>query len=135
MELQAKRTEQTRAFNQYQTGTFFSESNLTLEEIIQFFYLWGNGYSQDLINHELGTTSNKTNVDFALFCREVCETSIMNSNEQIGGKDIVEEIDESKFPKRKFNVGHQELGRWVFGGIETENKNKVVMVPVVDPQT
>ena len=113
------------------TGTFFSKSNLTLEEIIQFFYLWVNGYSQDLINHVLGT-SNKTDVDFASFCREVCETSIMNSNEQIGGKDIVVLIDESKFAKRKYNVGHRVVGGWVFGGRETENKKKVFMVPVED---
>ena len=110
------------------TGTFFSKFNLTLEEIIQCFYLWVNGLSQDLINHELGT-SNKTNVDFASFCREVCETSIMNSNEQIGGKDIVVEIDKSKFAKRKYNAGHRVVGGWVFWGRDTENKRKYLRCP------
>ena len=112
-------------------GTFFSKSNLTLEEILQFFYLWVNGTSQDQIHHEIGT-SGKTDVDFASFCREVCETSIMNRSEQIGGKDIVVEIDESKFAKRKYNIGHRVVGGWVFGGRETENKKKVFMVAVED---
>ncbi|KAM0685950.1 Phosphotyrosine-binding domain, partial [Conglomerata obtusa] len=34
---------------------------------------------------------------------------------QIGGKDIVVEIDESKFGKRKYNRGHRVLGTWVVG--------------------
>ena len=110
-------------------------TNTSIESVSgqeHFFSVFNTyGYSQDLINHELDT-SNKTDVDFASFCREVCETSIMNSNEQIGGKDIVVEIDESNFAKRKYNVGHRVVGGWVFGGRETEIKKKVIMVPVED---
>ena len=36
------------------TDTFFSKSNMTLEEILQFIYLWVHGNSQDTIAHELG---------------------------------------------------------------------------------
>ena len=36
------------------TDTFFSQSNMTLEEILQFMYLWVHGNSQETIAHELG---------------------------------------------------------------------------------
>ncbi|KCZ75088.1 hypothetical protein H311_03940, partial [Anncaliia algerae PRA109] len=36
----------------------------------------------------------------------------------IGGDDIIVEIDESKFGKRKFNRGRKVEGVWVFGMVE-----------------
>ena len=112
------------------TGTFFEKSNMTIEECIQFFYLWTHGISQDQIQHEL-QLSSRTDVDWASFCREICETTILRDSEKIGGKDIVE-IDESKFAKRKYNVGHRVQGGWVFGGREKDNKRKVFMEAVPD---
>ncbi|KAM0685450.1 hypothetical protein COBT_003340, partial [Conglomerata obtusa] len=40
--------------------------------------------------------------------------TIMNEEiaEQIGGDDVVVEIDESKFGKRNFNRGHRVVGAW-----------------------
>lgn len=111
------------------TGTFFEKSNMTLEEIIQIMYMWVHGHSQKQIHHELGTAQH-TDVDWSSFCREVCETTIINSSEKIGGPGIVVEIDESKFAKRKYNVGHRVQGGWVFGGREKDNKRKVFMEPV-----
>lgn len=113
------------------TGTFFDKSNMTLEECLQFFYLWTHGMSQDQIHHEL-QLSSRTDVDWASFCREVCETAIMRDSERIGGKDIVVEKDESKFAKRKYNVGHRIQGGWVFGGREKDDKRKVFMEAVPD---
>ena len=113
------------------TGTFLAKSNMTLEECLQFIYLWSHGLKQDQIQHELQTSSS-TDVDWASFCREVCETAIIRSSEKIGGKDIVVEIDESKFAKRKYNVGHRVQGGWVFGGREKDNKSKVFMEAVPD---
>ena len=113
------------------TDTFFSKSNMTLEEIVQFIYLWVHGNSQDTIAHELGTSSN-TDVDWASFCREVCEETLMRRSEKIGGKDVVVEIDESKFAKRKYNVGHRVTGGWVFVGREKNDKTKIFMEPVED---
>ena len=42
-------------------------------------------------------------------------------DEMIGGPGIVVEIDESKFTKRKYNVGRSMRDGWVFGGIERES--------------
>ena len=111
------------------TGTFFEKSNLRIEEILQFIYLWCHGSPQTLIHHEIGTCG-KTDVDWASFCREVCEYAVMKKSEKIGGQDIVVEIDESKFAKRKYNVGHRVVGGWVFGGRERDIKKKVFMLPV-----
>ena len=46
----------------------------------------------------------------------------MEASERIGGPGIVIEIDESKFAKRKYNVGHRVVGGWVFGGRKRDNK-------------
>ena len=67
---------------------------MTLEEIIQFLYFWSHDLSQDQIQHELQLSCG-TDVDWASFCREICETSIIRDSEKIGGKDIIVEIDES----------------------------------------
>ena len=91
------------------TGTFFAKSKMTLEEIIQFLYMWSHGLSQDQIQHELQTSST-TDVQWASFCGEVRETAVMKSSEKIGGQNIIVEIDESKFAKRKYNVGHRVQG-------------------------
>ncbi|KAK4290150.1 hypothetical protein Pmani_036937 [Petrolisthes manimaculis] len=48
---------------------------------------------------------------------------------KIGGKDMIVEIDESKFGKRKYNVGRIVEGQWVFGGICRETKS-TFLVPV-----
>ena len=100
------------------TGTFFEKSNMTIEEILQIIYFWVHGYSQKNIQHELGISSS-TNVEWAMFCREVCETSVMTLSDKIVGKDVIVEIDESKFAKPK-------IQRWTQGarglGLQRQGK-------------
>lgn len=50
---------------------------------------------------------------------------------EIGGKNKVVEIDESKFGIRKYNRGHKIEGQWVFGGVE-RGSGKFFLVPVED---
>lgn len=50
---------------------------------------------------------------------------------QIGGKDIVVEIDESKFGKRKYNRGHRVIGTWVVGLVERTVDRKIILIPVI----
>ena len=52
--------------------------------------------------------------DWASFCREVLVDWCCK---QEGGERKIVEIDESKFGKRKFNVGRVIDGQWVFGGV------------------
>ena len=112
-------------------GTWFSKSNLELEELLDFLFMWMRGYRQVEIEHEL-STSSATNVDWSSFAREVCEEVMLrDGKKQIGGRGKIVEIDESKFTKRKYGVGHAVKGEWVFGGIERDS-NECFAVPVPD---
>ena len=52
--------------------------------------------------------------------------------EPIGGKNIVVEIDESKFGKVKYNRGHRVDGVWVLGMVEKTPERRIILVPVKD---
>ncbi|KFM59040.1 hypothetical protein X975_26845, partial [Stegodyphus mimosarum] len=57
-------------------------------------------------------------VDWFMFCREVCMTTVINDSVPIGGKGVIVEVDESKFGKRKYGRGKPVDGHRVIGGIE-----------------
>ena len=50
---------------------------------------------------------------------------------KIGGPGHIVEIDESKFGHRKYSRGRMLSGMWVFGGIDRDTK-EILMVPVQD---
>ena len=109
-------------------GSWFSQSNMTLEEILKFTYWWCQDLEQSQITHELGLARG-TGVDWDSFCREVCEITMFDSSQKIGGEGKIVQIDESKFGKRKYHRGHHVEGQWVFGGIELESR-KCFMIAV-----
>ena len=111
-----------RADTSIRKGSWFEQSNMTLEEILKYTYWWCRDLDQVPIKHELGLSSS-TIVDWDSFCREVCEIVLLESSEKIGGQGKTVEIDESKFGKRKHHRGHHVEGQWVFDGIETESRN------------
>ena len=49
---------------------------------------------------------------------------------KIGRENIIIEIDESKFGKRKHHCGHQVEGVWVLGLVEKTSSRKIVFIPV-----
>jgi transposase-like protein len=113
-------------------GSWFANANMTLEEMLEFTYMWCLGMTQVQIRNEMGVSSN-TSVDWASFCREICEEVMLAEVEngvQIGGQDVIVEIDESKFAKRKYHKGHVVKGEWVFGGREKNDKSKCFMLVV-----
>lgn len=55
----------------------------------------------------------------------------MKINDKIGGSGEIVEIDESKFGKRKYNVGRVIDGQWVFGGVG--RKRRVFFIVAVEP--
>lgn len=97
-------------------GSWFSDSNLTLENIVLLTYFWVYRVEQELVEHELGI-SHSTIVDWYNFSREVCLSILELNSQRIGGPGKVVEIDESKFGKRKYHRGRRVDGVWVFGGI------------------
>ena len=61
-------------------------------------------------------------VDWYSFLRQVCldwALSKTQSGKKIGGPGKAVEIDESKFGKRKYNMGRLTKGCWVVGSVES----------------
>ena len=48
---------------------------------------------------------------------------VVSRPKKIGGEGKIVEIDESKFEKRKYNLGRVAEGQWVFGGICRESRD------------
>ncbi|KAG0421309.1 hypothetical protein DMUE_6300, partial [Dictyocoela muelleri] len=46
---------------------------------------------------------------------------------KIGGENVIVEIDESKFGKRKYNRGHRVEGTWVVGGVERSSERRIFL--------
>ena len=103
-------------------GSWFSKSNLLLEQIVKLTYYWVYKCPADFVNRELRIGSEHTLVDWCYFEREVCVEIIQRDSEQIGVDGKEAEIDESKFGKRKYHRGKRVDGVWVFGGIERQSK-------------
>ncbi|XP_028416130.1 uncharacterized protein LOC114543892 [Dendronephthya gigantea] len=99
---------------------------MTLDEVLKFTYWWCCDMKQNEIHHELNIASN-TAVDWDSFCRETCEVTLIEREEQIGGPGKTVQIDESKFGKRKCHRGHRVEGQWVFGGIEEESRRSFMV--------
>ncbi|KAM0679222.1 hypothetical protein BDAP_000089 [Binucleata daphniae] len=48
----------------------------------------------------------------------------------IGGADIIVQVDESKFGKRKYNKGHKVDGVWVLGMVEKTEQRRIRLIAV-----
>ena len=57
------------------SGSWFSQSKMTLEEILKYTYWWRQDLDQAQRRHELGLATH-TGVDWDSFCREVCEITL-----------------------------------------------------------
>ena len=55
-----------------------------------------------------------------------------SSLSQIGGEDVVVEVDESKFGRRKNNRGHRVDGVWIVGVTERTSRRRIIMSRVAD---
>ena len=66
-------------------GSWFVQSNMTLEEILKFTHWWCQDLEQSQITREL-RLARGTGVDWDSFCREVCEITMFDSSQKIGGE-------------------------------------------------
>ena len=76
-------------------GSWFAHSKMTMEEFLKYTYWWCHDLNQAQIRHGLGLATH-TGYDWDSFCREVCEITLMEESESIGGEGKVVQIDESK---------------------------------------
>ena len=70
--------------------------------------------------------SNSTVVDWKRFCSEVVAVWYENQ-ESVGGDQVIVEIDETLFVKRKYNRGRIFKEVWLFGGIERTSKRAFIV--------
>jgi predicted ferric reductase len=84
-----------------------------------------------MIRHGLSPT---TIADWCGFYRDLLGQDIefTTRNEKIGGPNIVVEVDESKFGKRKYHRGHKVEGVWVIGGVERTASRSLFVAVVPD---
>jgi len=77
--------------------------------------------------------SEKTVIDWYVFCREICEVILANEFEgKIGGEGMIVEVDESHLFRRKYGMGRKGKGedKWLLGCYCRETKQcKIVQVP------
>eukprot|EP00731_Ephydatia_muelleri_P001467 Em0001g1467a len=95
--------------------SWFSQSHLTLEQILEVTFLWTEDMSGETV--------------CAVYMDQI-------ETEKIGGVGKVVEIDESKFGKRKYNRGRRREGQWVLGGVERGSEEMFMqIVPSRDAAT
>lgn len=88
-------------------GTFFSNSKLTLRQVMDLMFYWSQGLdSHVFINRHCGIKGDATIVDWKNFMRDVCVEYCLKHPATIGGVGHVVEIDESAWTKRKYNRGY-----------------------------
>ncbi|CAF1629088.1 unnamed protein product [Didymodactylos carnosus] len=104
-------------------GTFFSNSKLELQQILDLMYYWSQGVdTYDFLQRQCNFGSKSTIADWKNFLRDVCAEHFLRHPAEIGGVGHVVEIDESSWTKRKFNRGRVIKNQWVFGGIDRDTR-------------
>ncbi|KCZ78263.1 hypothetical protein H311_00709, partial [Anncaliia algerae PRA109] len=95
-----------------------------LVEILDFIYFWSLNLVQKKVAYQSNTKSKDTT---SSWYNKLCMLSgkiirSEQSNEKIGGIGHIVQIDESKFSKRKYNVGRTVRSPWIVGGIDLNTK-------------
>jgi transposase-like protein len=112
-------------------GTFFEMHRLQINEMLEIAYYWLAGLKHKSAMMITGHADKTITAMFG-YLRQLVGDSLDEEDLVIGGPGIVVEIDEAKFGKRKYNVGHAVNGAWVLGGVERTSERKTFMVEVAD---
>jgi transposase-like protein len=112
-------------------GSFFFKTSLKKNMILHLAHFWLCG-GTSLSGEMYFGLSDKTIASYFNYFRELVADSLDIEDFKIGGQDIVVQIDESKFGRRKYHRGHRVDGVWIFGGVETTQERKVFLVLVPD---
>lgn len=110
-------------------GTIFYHKKLPIETILKIIRMWSAKVRissiAELLDISIQTISLVLKRLKTKVINDFYETQVM-----IGGKDIVVEIDESKFGKVKYHRGHKVDGVWVFGMVEKTPLRRIILIPV-----
>ncbi|GFX45884.1 uncharacterized protein TNCV_3607451 [Trichonephila clavipes] len=93
-------------------NSWFEESKLSRLVILKLMNMWVRKANRDFISFELNDIK-KAVMDWMSFCREVCMEMYVYESSMLGGSDVIIEINESMFSKRKYRRGNipSSLGR------------------------
>lgn len=106
--------------------TYLENRNLKCNKFLLLAYLWICETSNKTIM-TMAQHSSQTITNFFNEARQIIMTSLTDDDSQIGGENIIVEIDESKFGKRKHNRGHHVEGVWIIGGVERTPERKLFL--------
>ncbi|KCZ79045.1 hypothetical protein H312_03572 [Anncaliia algerae PRA339] len=110
-------------------NSIFFNSKLKLDEILSIIGLWAHNISTN--NIALILQISRQSVSKVLRKKgDKLVTNYYCNLPKLGGENIIVEIDESKFRKRKYNRRHHVEGVWVFGIVERTTQRKILLFPV-----
>jgi transposase-like protein len=109
--------------------TIFENSNLKKELILQILELWMMKASFDLISYIL-EVDRKSIWRLMKKVADIVVEKYYNTNELIGGENMIIEVDESKFGKRKYHRRHHVDGVWILGMVEKTGSKKIKLMIV-----
>jgi hypothetical protein len=115
-------------------STFFEKVRVPINKLLFIGYLWLQRCTWSQISAMAGVSEEIT-TNYLGFYRQLVSLALEEEDTVIGGPDVVVEIDETKFGKRKYNRGHRVDGFWVFGGVERTHERKFFAVRVPDRTT
>lgn len=102
-------------------GSYFEKSKLSLPDLLWLLFLWSHETPVKTVESLTGIGDDSIRQWYQYF-RDACSHYLVNNNFQIGGHNVIVQIDETLVAKRKYNVGHIVPERWVFGGIDCHTK-------------
>jgi ISXO2-like transposase domain len=115
----------------YWHDTIFKHNKIKIEKILEILELWMQKASVNIIEYVTGVSRISVWKLLQNISKVLIEKYDALCN-KIGGKDIIVELDESKFGKRKYNRGHSVDGIWILGMVERTEKRRIVLIPVTN---
>ena len=101
-------------------GSFLENHKVSSRDFVLLLYLWSHEVSVTTASELVGVC-DQTSVQWYSYFRDICSHHLLAYPIQIGGPDVIVQIDESVMTRRKYNQGRFIPERWVFGGIDTIN--------------
>lgn len=108
--------------------TILTRSHISPPQFMALAYCWVNQYNLQTTCSECQVNHNTVTNYFVSFRDSVVDEILDGEQEQIGGKGLNVEIDETVISHRKYNRGRMTKTVWVFGGICRETDRAFALV-------